>query len=473
MKEYYRQFQGRGPDSLMQRNLRMCTEEGLFATPWSIISVPGNVFIAALLTSALGLRESIYGIIVSLPAWSNAAQFLFVPLLSRFHSTRRLTILLSFINNLTWLIFALSLHKLAAGANGTKEAFLLLSFLVISLSLSVASVSWMAWIQEWIPDRLRGKYFGGRNRLIGIASIAFVLTATWVLNHFGESILAFQIIIIICVLLRFVSVHLVTHIYTPWSVPEPASKHSVTLQVSEILKRDGFRAYLWFAMSLAFGLSITAPFAPVFMESFLGFSVSSQMHLLILASLGSAMGMPWWGKLCDHHGCRAILLTTGLLWMLSNFTWVFLQPETTWVLYPLWFFGGLTSSGVILAGFNLVLKLTPPHLKSTAVSLHLALTSIAAAIPPTLAGFFLAPDLLQFLSQELRYRFLFAFGPIWVIASLLLLARIDEPKSADINSVSGAFRTMRNIMAQSGVLMFANFAFITRSKRRNAKPFSR
>jgi MFS family permease len=176
--------------------------------------------------------------------------------------------------------------------------------------------------------------------------------------------------------------------------------------------------------------------------------------------------MPWWGRLCDHHGCRAVILTTGLLWMLSNFTWCFLQPETTWMLYPLWFFGGLTSSGVILGGFNLVLKLTPPHLKSSAVSLHLAMTSVAAAIPPVIAGFFLASDWLGALPQEWRYRMLFALGPTWVLLTLLLLAKIDEPKSADINSFSGAFRTMRNIMAQGGVLMFANFFFTSRNKRR-------
>lgn len=466
MKDIYRQFQGRGPDSLMQRNLRMCTEEGLFATPWSIISVPGNVFIAALLTSVLGLGESIYGIIVSLPAWANAAQILLVPWLSRRFSSRSLTISLSFVNSFAWLVLALTLHKIPLDNGPVASQILFAFFLLISLSLSVASVSWMAWIQEWIPDRLRGKYFGGRNRLIGIFSVLFIVAAAAILSHFGESILAFQIIIGVCVALRFVSVRLVSHIYTPWSRPEVEAKAGLYKQVREILKKKDFRNYLWFAISLAFGLSITAPFAPVFMESYLQFSVSSQLHLLVLASLGSALGMPWWGKLCDHHGCRSILLTTGLLWMLSNFTWIILQPETTWILYPLWLFGGLTSSGVILAGFNLVLKLTPPALKSSAVSLHLALTSVAAAIPPVVAGFFLSTNLIESLPHEWRYRILFAVGPIWVLGTLLLLAKIDEPKSADINSVSGAFRTMRNIMVQSGVLMFANFSFINRSRKR-------
>lgn len=466
MKQIYRQFQGRGPDSLMQRNLRMCTEEGIFATPWSIISVPGNVFIAALLTSVLGLRESVYGIIVSLPAWANAAQFLLVPWLSRFYSSRSLAILLSFVNNVTWLILALTLHKIPLDGGPAAGRILFGFFLIISLSISIASVSWMAWIQEWIPDRIRGKYFGGRNQLMGIVSIVFIIAAGYALNRFGESVLAFQVIIGVCVLLRFLSVHMFTHIYTPWSRPERETSANLGLQIKEILRRDGFRNYLWFAMSLAFGLSITAPFAPVFMQSHLEFSVSFQMHLLILASLGSALGMPWWGRLCDHHGCRAVILTTGLLWMLSNFTWCFLQPETTWMLYPLWFFGGLTSSGVILGGFNLVLKLTPPHLKSSAVSLHLAMTSVAAAIPPVIAGFFLASDWLGALPQEWRYRMLFALGPTWVLLTLLLLAKIDEPKSADINSFSGAFRTMRNIMAQGGVLMFANFFFTSRNKRR-------
>lgn len=317
----------------------------------------------------------------------------------------------------------------------------------------------MSWIQEWIPLRIRGKYFGSRNRLLGLISVLFIILTSQVFTRMGESIQAFQLLLGICVGMRLLSVYLITHIYTPWSRPEDMIHVGWRKRYGEVLKNDGFRLYLLFATALAFGFSIVGPFAPVYMNRFLEFPIASQTHLLILASLASAIGMPLWGRLCDIYGCRAVIATTGLIWMLENYLWAILTPSLNWILYPMWLCGGFLSGGVILGGFNLVLKLTPPALKSSAISLHLAITSVAAAIGPILSGAFLSSQ-FDFLSdQQTRYRLLFILQPTWVILSLFILTRVREPKSADISSFTGAFRAMRSIMVQSGVLFIANFTF--------------
>lgn len=466
MKEYYRKFQGRGPDSLMHRNLRLCTEEGLFATPWSIVSVPGNVFLAALLTSVLGVSESAYGWIVSLPAWANALQLLSIPWLSRYVSARNLTLWFSTANALLWLLFVSTVHLIPTESPQLMGRLLILYFLLISFTLSISAVSWMSWIQEWIPERVRGKYFGKRNRAMGLISVAFILLAGETFARMGESLLAFQALIGVCVLLRLLSIYLISHIYTPWSKPEPMIHADWRSRYGDLLKPGGFRSYLIFAALLAFGFSIVGPFAPVFMTQFLDFSIGRQTHLLILASMASALAMPFWGRLCDRFGCRPVIITTGILWMVQNYLWVILTPQTVWLLYPMWLWGGGLSGGVILGGFNLILKLTPVHLKSAAISLHLAVTSIAAAIAPVLAGLFLSMSFSGWLeSTEIRYRLLFFLQPTWVLLSFFVLVRVAEPKSADLSSFSGAFRTMRNVMVQSGVMLVANFTFFRRENK--------
>ena len=465
MKSLYRKFEGRGRDSLLHRNLRVCTEEGVFATPYVIISTPGNMIIAALLTSLMGIGESLYGWIVSLPAWANAVQVFLLPMLSRRFSARAMSLGFSIVNLIVWTSLVLLLRRLPLEDPDLIGRLMLLYFVAISMSQSLAAVSWMTWVQEWIPERLRGKYFGNRNRAMGLITVTCILAVGWVFSEFGESLLAFEIILGVTGLVRLLSIYLMSHIYTPWSRPEPVAS-GTTLRFGELLARGSvYRSYLWFGGILAFSLSLTGPFYPVYMSQHLQFHVYAQTHLLILANLTSAITMPFWGRLCDRYGCRPIITLCALAWMLQNYLWIILNPSLTWMLYGMWAWGGAVSSGVILGAFNLVLKLTPKHLKSTGVSLHLAATSVAAATAPVLAGWLITTELLPIASEVARYRLLFLIQPSMVILALLLLARVREPKAAELTSLTGGFGTMRQILLQNGIVLLINSTLMRRFRR--------
>jgi len=459
MDNLYRRFQGRGKDSLLHRNLRMCTEEGVFATPFVILAIPGNVFIANFLTVVLGINASLYGWIVSLPAWANALQILLVPLLSRRYSARALSIAFALANLLIWLLLLLSLRRLPVDDPQAVGQIMILYFAFISLTQSVAGVSWMSWVREWVPDRLRGKYFGNRNRIMGLVTVGFILIVDIIFRQFGESMLAFEIILVFTGVLRLLTVYATTHIYTPWSRPEKMIHEGWTLGFRKAMRPGPFRSYLIFAAVQAFCLSLAGPFAPVFMSEHLDFSVSHQTHLLIISNLASALAMPLWGRLFDRYGCRPIIILTGLAWMAANFPWAFLTPQTTWLLYPMWIWGGIFSGGVILGGFNLVLKLIPDEMKSTGVSLHLAVTSVAAAFAPIIAGWVLTSAWIPLDGGDFRFRILLFVQPTLFILSLILLARVPEPKAAGLSSFSGSFRTMRQVLIQNGIFMAGNASF--------------
>ena len=458
MKSLYQRFEGRGRDSLLHRNLRVCTEEGVLATPWAILVVPGNVFIANLLTSVMGIGESMYGWIVSLPAWANALQILLVPVLARRMSAWTMTIYAALINWGFWILLVVSLRRMPIEDPDATGRLMLVYFALISLSQSIHGVSWMSWVQEWIPARLRGKYFGKRNRIIGLMTVTFLISVEHVFHKYGESMLAFEIILGLSVALRLLSVYLLTHIYTPWSRPEKMIHEGASSRFSVLLKNRPFRNYLIYAAIQAFLFSLTGPFAPVFMSEYLDFSVSHQTHLLLLGTLGSAIAIPVWGRQFDRHGCRPIIILTGSAWMLGNYLWAILTPSLTWVLYFMFFWGGLFSGGILLGGFNLVLKLTPPSLKSSGISLHLAFTSIAAAFAPILAGWILSTGWSFLPDGFLRYRILFLIQPSLVILSFLILSRVDEPKASGLTSFNGAFRTMRLVLIQNGILLAANIS---------------
>jgi hypothetical protein len=66
--------------SPLRRNLRWGLWDGITAMPLVVLSQPGNLVIAALLTTTFAFSTRTYGFITSLPFWFNFLQVLLTPL---------------------------------------------------------------------------------------------------------------------------------------------------------------------------------------------------------------------------------------------------------------------------------------------------------------------------------------------------------------------------------------------------------
>ena len=160
-----------------RRNLYIGTGEGILAMPWAFLSLPGNFILSALLTQFYGLDKISYGLIVSLPAWTNAVQIFIIPWLARFLTPKDLTLGMSWFNIGLWTVLAAALPYLPTGkASGVANLFLIF-FLLASVSQSFLGVGWTSWVKDWVPTRLRGQYFGQRNRWLSVSTVLFLLLA--------------------------------------------------------------------------------------------------------------------------------------------------------------------------------------------------------------------------------------------------------------------------------------------------------
>ena len=72
--------------------------------------------------------------------------------------------------------------------------FLLIWVFIASLFNAVLAVVWNGWMHDLVPGRLRGRYFGQRNRFIQGATLVFVLGAGCGLSWGGYSARTFQVI---------------------------------------------------------------------------------------------------------------------------------------------------------------------------------------------------------------------------------------------------------------------------------------
>lgn len=431
-----------------RRNLRIGTGEGILAMPWSFLSLPGNFIIAALLTQHYGLGKAAYGLIVSLPLWSNAAQIFLLPLLARFLTPKDLALGMGWLNIGMWTMLAAVLPFLPADDPSGVARLFIVFFAVSSLSLAFLGVGWTSWVRDWVPSSLRGKYFGRRNRWLNVSTVLFLLLALVLFESNEGALWPFQALIITAVVTRYASLIWQHGIRTHGDHLDVVGQGWLT-QVRQNLASPGLLRFILFAAWTSFWMGVAGPFVPVFTFEELGLVPGTFTILVILATLSGIFGWWYWGRKVDLHGCLPILIISLGFWEAQNYLWAILNHSNTWLLYPMWLFGGFVSIGYFAASFNLLLKLVPSEAKVMGVSLHLALTSLAAGIAPVLAGFLLGHFLAEGAGIT-AYRIGFVVKSTAVLAGLLLLRGLREPQRSQPASFTGAFRTIRQLLAVQG-----------------------
>lgn len=440
-------------DAARRRNLFIGTGEGVLAMPWTFITAPGNFVVAALLTQFYGLDKPTYGLVVSLPAWSNAAQIFVLPWLARFLTPKDLTLGMGWLNIGLWTMLAMVLPYLPTDDTPGVARLFVLFFLVSSLSQAFLSVGWTSWVREWVPRRLRGQYFGVRNRWLNASTVAFLLASLLLFRRDEKALWPFQIMIGVAVVMRYGSL-VWQHGIRTHNEHLDVVGHGWLTQLRETLAAPGLARFILFAAWVSFWLAFTGPFVPVFTFEELGLTPGNFSVLVILATVSGFFGWWFWGRQMDLRGCLPVLTAGLVLWETQNYLWVILNRDNVWLLYPMWISGGFVATAYFAASFNLLLKLVPTSSKVTGVSLHLALTSLTAGVAPIVAGLLLA----HFLEAGMgiaAYRWGFAIRPTALLLGLFLLRGLREPRRSNSSSMPAGFRTIRQILSGQSAAFLA------------------
>jgi hypothetical protein len=139
---------GRRRASTLRRNLALCTGEGLVAMPIVFMTQPGNFIVAMLLSQTFHLRETTFGLIVSLPYWCNVLQLFILPFLPRLWSQKTIALTLSWLHLAVWIGLAFALPHIPTDDVARAGRLLFILFGLSALFFSVVGVSWTSWV-EW------------------------------------------------------------------------------------------------------------------------------------------------------------------------------------------------------------------------------------------------------------------------------------------------------------------------------------
>ena len=451
--------------SRLSHNLRNCTFDGLTAIPIGFLLQPGNFIITALLVGLYQLPPSIFGLIASLPFLGNFAQVFLLPVVNRRYSRKAVCITSTSLQLLCWIAFVVLLSFLPVDQPKQSGHWLIALFSVSALVGSLAGVSWTSWVQEWVPPRLRGKYFGRRNRILQFIQIAFLIFSGWLISRLGNSLISFQLLIGGACVLRVISITFQLKIRS--DRPTGAhleNRHSWQEQLGILAKNKPFLWFIGYGAAWGFAASLFGPFGTVFMYKELGLSVREVSTIVMLSCVGGAVSAPAWGSLADRYGNKPVMLFCMITWQLLNLLWCVTTRENSALLYFVWFFGGGAGMGFALGLFNIQLKIIPAEAKTLAISVNLAISSLVTAVAPILGGYILDHALAGSLPAIDVYHRVFLVAPVLSLLACLLLIRVHESSARPLSSVVGAMRNARTLSSIFGVSFLTDYLFVRSSK---------
>lgn len=433
--------------------------------PIVTMSLPVNVFLAALFTKALHLPKTTIGLITALPFACNFLQIFVSPFLARWLPAKLQAFYPAAVHTVSWGVFAVMLGFIPKDDPAAAGRWIALWFFLSSFAASIAGVGWNSWIQEWVPSRLRGKYFGRRNRLLSLSTVTFLLITGYVLERWNYALPAFQAVVIGAIILRIVSLK---WIYDTPAGHEHANQGS-TLgfleQLALVRSSRSFIAFIAFGAIWSFAANCFGPFYHVFMFEQLEMSALSIGFLSTLAALGGALSLPAWGQLLDRYGNKSVMTLSLILWQLSNVVWCFLEPSNRNLIYGLWVWGGMSSAGFVLGQFTLMLKLIPVEAKNLAIGINLAITSLVAAAAPIIGGELLSWGLGRWSQSLTVYHLCFIIQPLVALLGATILLRVREPQASSLTNVVGAMRNIRTLSGIFGLSFMVNYVFYRPQKR--------
>jgi MFS family permease len=312
----------------------------------------------------------------------------------------------------------------------------LICLILAALCGGLAGPAWGSLMSDYIPSRQRGRYFGWRNRIVGIVTLGSVI-ASGLLLHWLEDVsytAAFSIIFSVAALTRYVSAHFIGRIDEPPQKKDPASEFTFVMFLARF-RESNFLKFVIAIACLNFASYLAAPFFPVFMLRDLQFSYLTYMALQVGSSLASLIALPLWGRHADLVGNVRVLRLSSFFAVLVPVLWLFSHNPVYLMLVQIW--AGFSWSGVTLCSGNFIYDAVTPQKRVRCIAYFNVINGVAIFLGSSIGGF-LASRLPPFFGYRLVSLFAVSFFARLVFY-LLFSRRFREVRPAHDVSLQDLF----------------------------------
>ncbi len=277
----------------------------------------------------------------------------------RFRSRRKVVIAGALAQSLT--LVPMAMLPFVLGEGDIRVVCLILLALAYYGGNGVTIPVWNSLIGDLVPPGIRGRFFGHRNRLTGMATFSSFLLAGLALQGFDQARMeayGFCLCFLVAFSARLNSVRWLTRYEDPHLPILP--DHVFTFREFMLRSRhSNFGRFVLFVGLINFGVAFAAPYFAVYMLRDLQFSYLEYTLVTATAIITQFLTFRYWGGLRDRFGNTKILNVCA--WGVSVLPSLWIFPP--WIPYLLLVqtFGGFVWSGFSLAASNFLFdSVTPP-----------------------------------------------------------------------------------------------------------------
>ena len=356
-----------------RQNLRWFWYDGLFS------SASDNIIFTymTLYVLALGATRAQIGIMSALSSLS--ATLLLLPgalLVERFNHRREITLLFGGgIARLTILLIAL----IPFGLSGMAMA---LAAMALSITrdafANLAFPAWLSFAADIIPMEGRGRYFGSRNFIMGIAGMLTLLLVGALITRLPQPE-GYQLGMALAFVLGTASTFSFSRLHDPAGQVAPQKPPPLELRslLRDLRRVPALPALISTAVVWNFFLNIPGPFFNVYLVVNLKASAAMVGITAITSTVSSLLVQRRLGRLADRWGAHRLQLISGLLIPILPLAWAFIRAP--WHVILINIVSGALWGAYGLASFNLLLELTPQEGRARYSAMYQIFVTLALA----------------------------------------------------------------------------------------------
>ena len=366
-----------------RRNLTLFFYDGLFsAASDKIILTYMTIY---LLT--LGVTRQQIGFLSSISNFSNALLLLPAAFLVERSGARKQITTKSAIASRVMVIFMALVPFFLMGSSALVWTVLALVILREAAN-NFAYPGWMALTGDIVPIEGRGRYFGARNFIMGLAGMLVALTMGEFITQIGEP-LGYQLAYLLAALFGAISISFFRRLKDP----QPPARSDVQPAIEDkkpfrdnvlgiFISIKEYPHFIKFAIYVAvwnFSIQIAAPFFNVYMVESLRFTAAMIGVVTVINTASNMLVQRQVGIFADKWGNRIVSLFFLFLIPLIPLIWG-LWVQKYWHVIVLEVFTGILWGGFNLVSFNNLLMQTPENQRARFSAYYQIIVTLSMAL---------------------------------------------------------------------------------------------
>jgi len=370
-----------GLSSQKRQNLTLFFYDGLFAAASDKIIL---TYLTVYLIT-MGVSRSQIGYLSSLSNFAAALILLPAALaVERSGKRKRITLSAAMGSRVTVLLLAI-FPMFLVQSDGLIWVLLGLA-LLREVFNNIGFPAWMALTGDIVPIEGRGRYFGSRNFMMGIAGMIIALVIGQMITAIGAPF-GYQLAMILAVILGLISMSYFARIHDPIQTLEATQKNKNGIQqiFASLKGQKPFILFCVFTALWNFSINIAGPFFNVFMVDTLSFTAAMIGIVTVVNALTNLLVQRRIGALSDKWGNRKVTILFMLIVPVIPILWG-VWVRQLWQAIVVEVIAGIAWGGYNLASFNTLLIKTPESQRARFSAFYQIVVTLSLALGAALGA---------------------------------------------------------------------------------------